>query len=893
MAKLKIFAALILVSVMFFSGVVPAMAQEGEEDIRPVEWSLTGEPYEPPLQVSPQEEGSETIIQQISQGASPDSPKILVDHRPGTVFAEGYGCTHNDFIPLLIANGYEVSTITSGTLSSASLANVDVFIAVTTYQYPAGEITALKNFVNNGGGLFLIADWGSDFSNPVQPLANAFGVHLDALTVYDTNDGLGPNPPQNGWVTYQRDNFANHPITEGLSKIQSFYATSMTGGTMIVKTDSDGTATPDTRPVVVATTHGSGRVVVVGDTNYFCDCHGFNTAQYPSDNKQFALNILKWLTKGGIASTAYVRSLSTDKSSYKPGDTVYVTYDVDTSLDSQNIRVDIRIYDPNNNVIAQTSRTYTIQNADDDPKTDSLTLSSCPEGPSIVEVTVYDADSLNLEEMASKTIKTFPTSMGIDLQPIDIYHRPVGATECQWVTIYTVIRNNGSQDAYNVELLLTGAPYGLFLPSNNLRYQTVPIVPGFTTVTIAWAYHVIFSQWRWNTDIHVDYDSKIAETNEGNNYLYDHQNWTQSSSPVDFPFDVGNPGASTDTVNLVVREVSIPEGWTVELPNGLHSYGVTLGPGQTQQVIVTIDPGPSPTHSGTIVIDGTLMSTGQTIALKMDVLIPQPDLSLYEDGNLGSPIDVWWQAASPETNIHARVYNKGTANATNVGVEFETSEWGINREWAAAGSSSIPSISSGSSQVASVTIPESQVYNVRARVYFQEATAEWYEYNNIGTRCIKSYTISAGGSLNVVIPVGNESVRGTDTVNLEVDEDSLPPGWTATLSDKSVSVDYGSTEAVTLSITAPQGAQDTTIIVRGTNSAATLSLAEVDLHVTALPPDGDILAYYRGLGLNPDVMETTDLLKAIRDWADGTIPPDFSQAITTVQLLQLIGEWAG
>ena len=58
-------------------------------------------------------------------------------------------------------------------------------------------------------------------------------------------------------------------------------------------------------------------------------------------------------------------------------------------------------------------------------------------------------------------------------------------------------------------------------------------------------------------------------------------------------------------------------------------------------------------------------------------------------------------------------------------------------------------------------------------------------------------------------------------------------------------------------------------------------------------PEGDILVYYRGLGLNPHVVETTDLLRAIRDWADGTIPPGFSQAITTFQLLELIGEWAG
>jgi len=62
--------------------------------------------------------------------------------------------------------------------------------------------------------------------------------------------------------------------------------------------------------------------------------------------------------------------------------------------------------------------------------------------------------------------------------------------------------------------------------------------------------------------------------------------------------------------------------------------------------------------------------------------------------------------------------------------------------------------------------------------------------------------------------------------------------------------------------------------------------------VTILPSEGDILAYYRGLGSDTNVVETMDLLKAINDWANGTIPPSFSQAITTMQLLQLISEWA-
>jgi len=51
-----------------------------------------------------------------------------------------------------------------------------------------------------------------------------------------------------------------------------------------------------------------------------------------------------------------------------------------------------------------------------------------------------------------------------------------------------------------------------------------------------------------------------------------------------------------------------------------------------------------------------------------------------------------------------------------------------------------------------------------------------------------------------------------------------------------------------------------------------------------------ILAYYRGLGLNPNIIETSDLLQAANDWRDNVIPPGLSVPITTDQLLVLSNE---
>lgn len=56
---------------------------------------------------------------------------------------------------------------------------------------------------------------------------------------------------------------------------------------------------------------------------------------------------------------------------------------------------------------------------------------------------------------------------------------------------------------------------------------------------------------------------------------------------------------------------------------------------------------------------------------------------------------------------------------------------------------------------------------------------------------------------------------------------------------------------------------------------------------------GDILSYYRELGLDPKKLETSDLLKASDDWRGGTIPQGYPASITTSQLLALADEWRG
>jgi parallel beta-helix repeat protein len=76
------------------------------------------------------------------------------------------------------------------------------------------------------------------------------------------------------------------------------------------------------------------------------------------------------------------------------------------------------------------------------------------------------------------------------------------------------------------------------------------------------------------------------------------------------------------------------------------------------------------------------------------------------------------------------------------------------------------------------------------------------------------------------------------------------------------------------------------------NSSGRISDGGDFLPLTIVPQFHDILSYYRGLGNDPNVVETTDLLKAADDWSRNITPPGFASPITTQQLLSLADEWA-
>ena len=92
------------------------------------------------------------------------------------------------------------------------------------------------------------------------------------------------------------------------------------------------------------------------------------------------------------AGTASIREAALDRDCYAAGQMVGIFVEVDTTLGSQDVTVETAILDPTSATVAVTSRTFTIQGAEDDSFVGSLTLPlQAPTGTYVIQVTVYDA----------------------------------------------------------------------------------------------------------------------------------------------------------------------------------------------------------------------------------------------------------------------------------------------------------------------------------------------------------------------------------------------------------------------------------------------------------------------------------------------------------------------
>jgi len=273
-------------------------------------------------------------------------PRVLFDEAHLNQF--GIEKAYRPFAELLRADGYQVdrghATFTPAALNGQNVvvitnARGGVDDAAGDPALTSAEVSALADWVSAGGSLLLVVDPG-DVSSAVEPLASKLGVKLGGAPMRDTVhfDKERGNP---GYVLFDAGLLGDHPImrgrdaTEAIKVVESFGGQSLRGPTGSVELlraapgafelrlptrdqiDSIAQANngevrirPQRVPVsgaqAVAFTHGSGRVVVVGESSMLTALvltpedgspERVGLTVVGRDNQQFALNVMHWLSK--------------------------------------------------------------------------------------------------------------------------------------------------------------------------------------------------------------------------------------------------------------------------------------------------------------------------------------------------------------------------------------------------------------------------------------------------------------------------------------------------------------------------------------------------------------------------------------------------------------------
>ena len=209
-------------------------------------------------------------------------------------------------------HGYSHDRLVSGKLSTKLLSQYDVlFLNLMDESLPSftpDEIEAVRQFVHNGGGLFVIADHTNVYKHAemTNPLLEPYGISIR----YEICVDVAPHTVSGlGWilVTDLRD----HPVNADVVEYSLQTGGPLDGPGGIGYTSPSGwgdkwnpemkdgyygnwTKDPDEvsgpQSVVQAVEYGLGRVVVVGDQNIFGDPY-----IHFLDNRTLALNAFEWL----------------------------------------------------------------------------------------------------------------------------------------------------------------------------------------------------------------------------------------------------------------------------------------------------------------------------------------------------------------------------------------------------------------------------------------------------------------------------------------------------------------------------------------------------------------------------------------------------------------------
>ena len=189
------------------------------------------------------------------------------------------------FAWILEEHGYETDINLDQQLDSGILAGVDILVlCFPMVALTSGEVTAVQDFVEAGGGLLLVGTennptWHYTSAN-LNAISQTYGV------TFSTTDS---------WIAITEE-METHHITQDVSSIHSNLDYKFSGATLSVESPAEAVITYDDEPVVAVSEAGSGKVVCVGALAPFIMYRVKTQWQIEKDDLfQFTLNVADWL----------------------------------------------------------------------------------------------------------------------------------------------------------------------------------------------------------------------------------------------------------------------------------------------------------------------------------------------------------------------------------------------------------------------------------------------------------------------------------------------------------------------------------------------------------------------------------------------------------------------
>jgi hypothetical protein len=256
------------------------------------------------------------IAATTAQPAIPPTPatrRILVDRYHGGAWPILDGADG----AALQAKGFSFETASSE-LTADNLSNYDVLIIWfasyndETAQFAESEIAAIREFADEGGGVFLVGlgwvwvEYGKESieSYPLNKITDGSGIFFTEYFI-NTSDGISNKEAP---LTFRQPYIAeDHPVTMGITQISGGKAAP---GALLVKQPAfplvwgnentfDSNETP--KPIIMAASVlGEGRIVALQHIDYVMPfVSTYENADYPNiyDNVQLLENVLGWLSE--------------------------------------------------------------------------------------------------------------------------------------------------------------------------------------------------------------------------------------------------------------------------------------------------------------------------------------------------------------------------------------------------------------------------------------------------------------------------------------------------------------------------------------------------------------------------------------------------------------------